>query len=144
MLYSFFFFFKIYLFWLCQVLVAACRIYTCGMHARSSSQTRDQTRTPCIGSMESYPLDHQGSLTRCFILNNPNLETIQISLRWWVVTQWSLYPKHHYQAVRNRSLMCMTRVNPKIILLRGRSQTPNSIHHMIPFILNSRKGKWNG
>ena len=31
------------------------------MHARSSSPTRDQTWAPCIGSAESYPLDHQGS-----------------------------------------------------------------------------------
>lgn len=25
---------------------------------------RDQTQAPCIGSVESYPLDHQGSPTR--------------------------------------------------------------------------------
>ena len=30
------------------------------MHAGSSSLTRDQTQAPCIGSAESYPLDHQG------------------------------------------------------------------------------------
>ena len=59
----------IYLFiWLCQVLVAACRIFSCGMrtpscgmHAGSSSLTRDRTQAPCTGSMDSYPLDHQGS-----------------------------------------------------------------------------------
>ena len=34
---------------------------SCGMHAGSSSPTRGQTRAPCIGSVESYPLDHQGS-----------------------------------------------------------------------------------
>ena len=32
-----------------------------GVHAGSSSPSRDRTWTPCIGSMESYPLDHQGS-----------------------------------------------------------------------------------
>ena len=67
----------IYLFWLRQVLVAACRIFvaacgllscgmqtlSCGMHAGFSSPTRDGTQAPCIGSMESYPLDHQGSPT---------------------------------------------------------------------------------
>ena len=42
-------------------LVAACRLLSCGMHAGSSSLTRDQTQAPCIGSGESYPLDHQGS-----------------------------------------------------------------------------------
>ena len=31
------------------------------MHAGSSSLTRNRTQAPCIGSMESYPLDHQGS-----------------------------------------------------------------------------------
>ena len=30
------------------------------MHAESSSPTRDWTRAPGIGSVESYPLDHQG------------------------------------------------------------------------------------
>ena len=29
----------------------------------SSSLTRDQSQAPCIGSMESYPLDHQGNLS---------------------------------------------------------------------------------
>ena len=30
-------------------------------HAGSSSPTRHRTPVPCIGSVESYPLDHQGS-----------------------------------------------------------------------------------
>ena len=61
---SFFFcclFKLIYLFWLRRVLVAACGLLSWGMHAGSSSPTRDRTRAPCIDSMESYPLDHQGS-----------------------------------------------------------------------------------
>ena len=33
------------------------------MHAGSSSLTRDRTLAPCIGSAESYLLDHQGSPT---------------------------------------------------------------------------------
>ena len=52
----------------CGVVVAACGLLSCGMltlsrgmHAGSSSPTRDQTRAPCIGSVESYPLDYQGS-----------------------------------------------------------------------------------
>ena len=67
----------IYLFiWLCQVSVAAHRIYfSCSMwspqlwhtgcqlwHVGSSSLTRDGTRAPCIGSVKSQLLDHQGSL----------------------------------------------------------------------------------
>ena len=58
----------IYLFRLCQVLVvargiflvAACGLLSCGMHVGSSFPTRDWTWFPCIGSTESYPLDHQG------------------------------------------------------------------------------------
>ena len=38
-----------------------CGLLSCGMHVGSSSPIRDQTRVPCIGSTESYPLDHQGS-----------------------------------------------------------------------------------
>ena len=37
------------------------RTLSCGMLVGSSSLTRDLTRAPCIGSTESYPLDHQGS-----------------------------------------------------------------------------------
>ena len=37
------------------------RALTCGMYAGSSSPTRNRTRASCIGSTESYPLDHQGS-----------------------------------------------------------------------------------
>ena len=54
--------------WLTSSLVAACRLLSCGMqtlscsmHVGSSSLTRDRTQAPCIGSMESYPLCHQGS-----------------------------------------------------------------------------------
>ncbi|XP_061031157.1 DNA repair protein RAD51 homolog 3 isoform X2 [Eubalaena glacialis] len=41
---------------------------SCSMHAGSSSPTRDRTQTPCIGSTESYPLDHQGSPFDCSLL----------------------------------------------------------------------------
>ena len=51
-----------------QVLVVAHVIYLCcGMwdillqHVESSSLTRGQPRAPCIGSVESQPLDHKGS-----------------------------------------------------------------------------------
>ena len=57
------------------IFVVACRIFTCSMwalscvmwalscdmHAGSSSPNMDRTPAPCIGSVESYPLDHQGS-----------------------------------------------------------------------------------
>ena len=42
-------------------LCCGMQALSCGMHAGSSSLTRDQTRAPCIGSTESYPLDQQGS-----------------------------------------------------------------------------------
>ena len=70
-----FIYYFIYLFWLHWVFVAASgllscgmRTFSCGMHVGSSFPTRDQTRAPCIGSMESYPLDHQGSLWRLFLM----------------------------------------------------------------------------
>ena len=64
-----------YLFvWLHQVLVAAHRIFIAACRifqlwctnswlwpVASSSLTRDQTRAPCIGSVEPQLLDHQGS-----------------------------------------------------------------------------------
>ena len=43
------------------------------MHAGSSSLTRDQIRTPCIGSVECYPLDHQGS---------PGAFSLELHI-WW-------------------------------------------------------------
>ena len=48
-----------FLIWLLQVLVATCRIFTVAVW--SSLLTRDQPQAPCIGSMESWSLDHQGS-----------------------------------------------------------------------------------
>ena len=41
-------------------------LFSCGVHVGSSSPTRDRTRAPCIGSVESYPLAHQGSPTYWF------------------------------------------------------------------------------
>ena len=53
----------------CSMQTLSCGMWTlsCGMHAASSSPTRDWTRAPCIGSTESYPLDHQGSPGFVFI-----------------------------------------------------------------------------
>ena len=53
------FFFKKTFFSLLQVLAAARRIFTVAVGP--SLLTRDQTQAPCTGSMESWPLDHQGS-----------------------------------------------------------------------------------
>ena len=72
---------KNYIFtWLHQILVTAWEIFTlhCGIqdlqlqHVGSSSQTMDRTQAPCLGSLESYLLDHQGNpppltLNRTFI-----------------------------------------------------------------------------
>ena len=44
-----------------QDLRCGMRTISCGMHVGSSSPTRDRTQAPCIGSVESYPQDHQGS-----------------------------------------------------------------------------------
>ena len=48
---------KSFFIWLCQALVAACRIFSCGMQTLSCSVwdpgtlTRDGTQAPCIGSV---------------------------------------------------------------------------------------------
>ena len=52
-----------------------CTCLSCGMwdlslsHVGSSSLTRDRTQAPCIGSMESWPLDTEKSLN-CFLINS--------------------------------------------------------------------------
>ena len=43
-----------------RTLSCGMRTLSCSRHVGSSSPTRDQTQAPCIGSAESYPLDHQG------------------------------------------------------------------------------------
>ena len=65
----FIFFIKKLFIWLCWVLVEIHRIFDllCSMwdpsfwHVGSSSYTRDGTWATCIGSAESWPLDHRGS-----------------------------------------------------------------------------------
>ena len=65
----FFFFFNLLIYFGCaglgcsmwELLVAVCGLLSCSMHVGSSSLARNRTWAPCIGSMESYPLDHQGS-----------------------------------------------------------------------------------
>ena len=55
-----------YLFWLCWVFVAVHGFSSCSVWACSwciwdlHCSTRDWTQGPCIRSVESYPLDHQG------------------------------------------------------------------------------------
>ena len=43
-------------------------LLSCGMHVGSSSLTRNRTWPPSIGSTESYPLDHQGSPSFFFMV----------------------------------------------------------------------------
>ena len=50
------------------------------MHVGFSSPTRDQTQAPCIGSSESYPLDHQGSPLICMISDKSALILIFVPL----------------------------------------------------------------
>ena len=47
-------------------LSCGMRTLSCGMHVGSSSLTRDRTWAPCVGSVESYLLHHQGSPARTF------------------------------------------------------------------------------
>ena len=78
--YFFFFFFRIFIyFWLCRVLVAACRLFCCGTSAQlphsiwdHSSWARDWTRVLCVGK---WILNHW--IAR---------EVLTYSLRWTTLT----------------------------------------------------------
>ena len=48
--------------------IVTCYVFLATRHLGSSSQTKDQTHAPCIGSVESQPLDHQGGL-QCVFYN---------------------------------------------------------------------------
>ena len=60
-------------------LVAACGLLSCGMHVGSSSPTRDRTRTPCIGSAESYLVDHQVSPINKHLDEFSHIENIHVT-----------------------------------------------------------------
>ena len=49
----------------CGLLNCSMRTLSCAMQVGSISLTTEQTRGPCIGSVESYPLDHQGIPPYC-------------------------------------------------------------------------------
>ena len=65
-------FFSIFILLYWVLLVAggllSCGMQTpsCSMHVGSSSLTRDRTWAPCVGSVEYYPLCHQGSPRNIF------------------------------------------------------------------------------
>ena len=48
----------------CSTRDLRCSVFSCGTRVGSSSLTRDRTQAPCIGSADSYSLDHQGSPCR--------------------------------------------------------------------------------
>ena len=47
-----------------------------------SSLTRDRTLVPCIGSAESYPLDHQGNSWAMFLISEAAPQSCCHSQRW--------------------------------------------------------------
>ena len=63
----------------CSMQAFSCgmRTLSCSMHVGSSSPTRDATQAPCIGSVESYPLDHQGSPQNYLLISikNPDFDS---------------------------------------------------------------------
>ena len=80
----------------CGLLVAVCEIFSCGRHEGCSSQTRDRTQAPCIGSAEYYPLDYQGSpIIYTFNQNHANMTTIYwahtVCLVWFDVVYISAF-----------------------------------------------------
>ena len=97
------------LIWLHRVLVVACGIFSFGMQTPSysigsSSPPRDRTWAPCIGSVESFPLDHQRRphlLCFFFFLSMPiilysstqvfPLKPHQTSLSYFVLWYFNIY-----------------------------------------------------
>ena len=68
-------------------LVVACGLLSSGMHAGSSSPTRDWTQAICIGSAESYPLDHQGSPSLGLLRLRQN-SIVPSTWAFWNVLYW--------------------------------------------------------
>ena len=62
-------------------------------HVGSSSLTRDQTRAPCTGSLESQPLDHQGSPCAHLL----NILDTDFSQSLSILTCVCLQPKHNQE-----------------------------------------------
>ena len=56
-----FFLYYLFIYLVALGLSGSMQTLSCSMHVGSSPLTRDRTRAHCIGSMESYPLCHQGS-----------------------------------------------------------------------------------
>ena len=56
------------------------------------SLTKDQTWAPCIGSAESYPLDHQGSPKSTFLCMKRSL----------ITSHWRLRKYQHTKAENER------------------------------------------
>ena len=75
------------------LLSCVMRTLTCSTHVGSSFLTRDRTRAPCIGSVESYPLRHQGSPPSVFLTLCPILASCSLWLLspgWWERGLWLL------------------------------------------------------
>ena len=89
--------------WLHQVLVAAHRIFDlhCG-RVESSYPTKDQTWTSCIQSVESWPLDHQGSPSLSCFKENPGHTSFYLLIHKICISQrcisflQKINHKYHY------------------------------------------------
>ena len=57
-------------------LSCGMQVLSCSRHVGSSSLTRDGTQISCTGSMESYPVDHQGSPRKAFLKQTSNFGII--------------------------------------------------------------------
>ena len=85
----------IYLFILAALgLSCGMRTLSCRMHEGSSSPTRDRTRVPCIGSVESYPLDHQGSPLELalHITQDVDFFLLHMNIQSFHTSCWKDYP----------------------------------------------------
>ena len=138
----------IYLFWLHWVLVEVSMIFivTCGLLSLSipegsSFLTRDQTRAPCTGSMESYPVDHQDSeetkIERDTYIPMFTAELFTIVRTWkqprcpltdeWIKKLWYIYTMKYSFQFSSVAQSCPTLCDPM------NHSTPGlPVHHQLP------------
>ena len=88
--------------------------------AASGSPTRDQTHDPCIGSVESLPLDQQGS--PCILFLEADSET------------WSLYIMVRYgvEMKLNSPTECITSIQCNL-LMKASTKSENFLYPSVLF-----------
>ena len=89
----------------------------------SNSLTRDRNQAPCIGSMESYPLDRQGSPHLVILVKHESIV---------LLTSLKISGPHIFQAIEKREHTIF------LFLFSLKDQRNSSKVKCMPFLLKSR------